>query len=251
MKETKNFKESSAKSIDALFYGIALQFKMDFRSGGKLVTCYIVPLLFFAVMSGIFTSISPEAKNTLIQSMSIFGVSMSALIGLPPSLVEIYASDIKKVYKANGVPISFGFVLSNVSAFIHLFIMCLAIYFVAPLAFDAELPKNPAVYFVSLAFFIIVSLFVASIIGLTVKDQVKTPAFSIALFLPSVMFSGIMFPAELLPKPFEIAGKIFPATWGFELLAENLFRFRTLFPLALIFLSAFLLCVILLKRNRE
>lgn len=124
-------------------------------------------------------------------------------------------------------------------------------FFVASVAFDAELPKNPAVYFVSLAFFIIVSLFVASIIGLTVKDQVKTPAFSIALFLPSVMFSGIMFPAELLPKPFEIAGKIFPATWGFELLSENLFRFRTLFPLALIFLSAFLLCVILLKQNRE
>ncbi len=27
-----------------------------------------------------------------------------ALIGLPPSLVEIYGSDIKKVYLANGVP---------------------------------------------------------------------------------------------------------------------------------------------------
>ena len=31
--------------------------------------------------------------------MTVFGVTMGALIGLPPSLVEIYSSDIKKVYK--------------------------------------------------------------------------------------------------------------------------------------------------------
>ena len=46
---------------------------------------------------------------------------MGALIGLPPSLVEIYSSDIKKVYKANGVPLYLGLVLTNISAYIHLF----------------------------------------------------------------------------------------------------------------------------------
>ena len=32
--------------------------------------------------------------------MTVMGVSMGALLGLPPSLVEIYGSDIKKMYKA-------------------------------------------------------------------------------------------------------------------------------------------------------
>ena len=78
--------------------------KWNIRSRTLLLTCYLVPLLFFAVMGGICTSVMPEAKETLIQSMTVFGVSMGALIGVPPSLVEIYGSKIRQVYKANGVP---------------------------------------------------------------------------------------------------------------------------------------------------
>ena len=143
-----------------------------------------------------------------------FRSNNGALIGLPPSLVEIYSSDIKKVYKANGVPLYLGLVLTNISAYIHLFIMSIILYIAAPIAFNAEIPENPALYFASLAIFIAVSLSIASIIGLAVKDQAKTSMVSIIIFLPSIMLSGIMFPIELLPKAFEIVGKIFPASMG-------------------------------------
>ena len=86
--------------MGAFLYGVSLQWKLDIRSKTLLITCYIVPLLFFAIMGGIFASVMPEARYTLIQSMTVFGVTMRALIGLPPSLVEIYSSDIKKVYKS-------------------------------------------------------------------------------------------------------------------------------------------------------
>ena len=43
-------------------------------------------LTFFAVMGGIFTSLTPDTGNTLIQSMTVLGVSTGTLIGLPPSL---------------------------------------------------------------------------------------------------------------------------------------------------------------------
>ena len=82
--------------MKALFYGITLQFKMDIRSKSLLITCYLIPLLFFAIMGEIFTSITPESKNTLIQSMTIMGISMGTLIGLPPSIIEIYGTKIKK-----------------------------------------------------------------------------------------------------------------------------------------------------------
>ena len=85
--------------MGAFLYGVFLQWKLDIRSKTLLITCYIVPLLFFAVMGGIFTSVMPQAKDTLIQSMTVFGVTMGALIGLPPSLVEIYSTDIKKFIK--------------------------------------------------------------------------------------------------------------------------------------------------------
>lgn len=92
--------------MNGFLYGVALQWKLDIRSKSLLVACYIVPLIFFLLMGSIFTSVMPEMGSTLIQSMIVMSVSMGAFIGLPPSLIETYGSDIKKVYKANGVPIS-------------------------------------------------------------------------------------------------------------------------------------------------
>lgn len=218
------------------------------RSKTLLITCYIVPLLFFAVMGGIFTSVMPQAKETLIQSMTVFGVTMGTLIGLPPSLVEIYSTDIKKVYKANGVPLHLGLVLTNISAYIHLFIMSVVLYFAAPIAFNAEIPDNPGRYFISLAVFIAVSLSIASIIGLAVKDQAKTSIVSIIVFLPSILLSGIMFPIDLLPKAFQTAGKIFPASWGYRIIADHIFQLKNLVPLTVLFVLAVFACIILLRR---
>lgn len=232
----------------AFLYGVFLQWKLDMRSKTLLITCYIVPLLFFAVMGGIFTSVMPQAKDTLIQSMTVFGVTMGALIGLPPSLVEIYSTDIKKVYKANGVPLYLGLVLTNISAYIHLFIMSVVLYFAAPLAFNAEIPDNPERYFISLAVFIAVSLSIASIIGLAVKDQSKTSMVSIIVFLPSILLSGIMFPIDLLPKAFQTAGKIFPASWGYRIMADHIFQLKNLVPLTVLFVLAVFACIILLRR---
>lgn len=234
--------------MGAFLYGIFLQWKLDIRSKTLLITCYIVPLLFFAIMGGIFTSVMPEARYTLIQSMTVFGVTMGALIGLPPSLVEIYSSDIKKVYKANGVPLYLGLVLTNISAYIHLFIMSIILYIAAPLAFNAEIPENPMLYFASLAIFIAVSLSIASIIGLAVKDQAKTSMVSIIIFLPSIMLSGIMFPIELLPKAFEIVGKIFPASWGYRVMTDSTFQLENLLPLVAILILAICVCGILLRK---
>lgn len=234
--------------MSAFLYGVSLQWKLDIRSKTLLITCYIVPLLFFAVMGGIFTSVMPEARYTLIQSMTVFGVTMGALIGLPPALVEIYSSDIKKVYKANGVPLYLGLVLTNISAYIHLFIMSIILYIAAPLAFNAEIPENPVLYFASLAIFIAVSLSIASIIGLAVKDQAKTSMVSIIIFLPSIMLSGIMFPIELLPKAFEMVGKIFPASWGYKVMADSTFQLENLLPLVVILILAICVCGILLRK---
>ena len=103
--------------MKALLYGIGLQFKFDIRSKGMLITCYIVPLVFFLFMGGIFTSIDPNATKTLISSMTVFTIIMSALFGVPPAVAEIYGTDVKKVYKANGAPIWFGVISQNSSKF--------------------------------------------------------------------------------------------------------------------------------------
>ena len=180
--------------------------------------------------------------------MTVFAVTMGALIGLPPSLAEIYRSDVKNAYQANGVPLASGLILTNISAFVHLLIMSSVLYVIAPIAFDAKIPEQPGTYLGGLVILIAVSLSAASIIGLAVKDTANTSMFSILLFLPSIMLSGIMFPMDLLPKPFEIAGKLFPAAWGYKLMTSSSFSLQTLCPLCGIFLTATILCGILLRR---
>ena len=154
----------------------------------------------------------------------------------------------KNAYQANGVPLSLGLFLTNISAFVHLLIMSFILYVIAPAAFDAKIPAHPGIHFVGLITLIAVSLSIASVIGLAVKDTANTSMFSILLFLPSTMLSGIMFPSDMLPKAFVLAGKLFPATWGYAFMTKSNFMWHDLWPLLVIFLAAVLVCAALLKK---
>ena len=237
--------------MNGFLYGVALQWKLDIRNKSLLVTCYIVPLIFFLLMGGIFTSVVPEMRSTLIQSMIVMSVSMGAFIGLPPSLIETYGSDIKKVYKANGVPIYMGIIAMFLSAFVHLMITCIVIVLLAPILFEATLPTQLPLFFLALAIYIIVSLSIGSVLGLTVKNQAKLTMIAQLVFLPSIMLSGIMFPIELLPDFLEAIGLIFPASWGYRLMLNNGLCFENLWYLIFIFFAAIIVCGIVLKKQKS
>ena len=218
--------------MTGFLYSLTLQWKLDIRSKSLLVTYYIVPLIFFLLMGGIFTSVMPEMDSTLIQSMIVMSVSMGSFLGLPPSLIEIYGSDIKKIYKANGVPIHLGLVTMVLSAFVHLMITCMAILLLAPILFKANLPSQFPLFFLALAIYIFVSLSIGSILGLTVNNQAKLTMIAQLIFLPSIMLSGIMFPITLLPDFLQVIGRLFPASWGFRLMVDYGFGLENLWYLA-------------------
>lgn len=235
--------------MSGFFYSVALQWKLDIRSKSLLVTCYVVPLLFFLLMGGIFTSVMPEMKQTLIQSMIVMSVSMGAFIGLPPSLIETYGSEIKKVYKANGAPAASGLVTMFLSAFIHLTLMSVVILALSPLLFGAVLPDCLPHFFSALAFYIAASLCVGSILGLAVKNQGKLTMIAQLVFLPSIMLSGILFPADLLPDVLKHTGRVLPAFQGFQLMLDGGFLPERLWYFILVFCAAFIVCGILLKKQ--
>ena len=175
---------------------------------------------------------------------------MGAFIGLPPSLIETYASDIKKAYKANGVPICLGLVTMFLSAYVHLMITCVVIVLLAPILFKATLPAQLPFFFLALAIYIIVSLSIGSVLGLTIKNQAKLTMIAQLVFLPSIMLSGIMFPIEFLPDFLETIGQIFPASWGYRLMLDNGFCLENLWYLIFIFFTAVMVCGIILKKQK-
>ena len=236
--------------MKGFLYGLALQCKLDLRSKTILVTCYIVHLLFFLLMGSIFGSVMPEMKETLIPSMIVMSVSMGAFIGLPPSLIETYGTDVKKVYKANGIPLHVGLITMFLSTFFHLMISCVIILLLAPVLFDAASPKNIPLFLLALAVYAVVSLSIGSILGLVVKSQAKVTMIAQLLFLPSIMLSGIMLPVEILPESLKILGRIFPATWGYRLMLDNGFHIKNLWYLIIVFCIAVIVCMILLKKQK-
>lgn len=237
--------------MNGFLYSAALQWKLDIRSKSLLVTCYIVPLIFFLLMGGIFTSVMPEMRSTLIQSMIVMSVSMGAFIGLPPSLIETYGSEVIKLYKANRVPLYSGLAAMVLSAFVHLMITCVIILLLAPVLFDAALPANLPLFFLALAVYISVSLGIGSILGLIVKNQAKLTMIAQLVFLPSIMLSGIMFPVGLLPDFLKNIGRIFPAFRGYRLMLDHGFRLENLWYLILLFCASVIVCGVLLNKQKS
>ena len=237
--------------MNGFLYSLALQWKLDIRSKSLLVTYYIVPLIFFLLMGGIFGSVMPEMGSTLIQPMIVMSVSMGAFLGLPPSLIETYGSDIKKSYKANGVPIHLGLVTMVFSAFLHLMITCMVILLLAPILFKASLPSQLPLFFLALAIYIFVSLSIGSILGLTVKNQAKLTMIAQLVFLPSIMLSGIMFPRNLLPDFLQAIGRLFPASWGYRLKLDHGFGLENLWYLILVSCISVMTCILLLNQQKS
>ena len=164
--------------------------------------------------------------------------------------MEIYSGEIKKVYEANGVPLFLEFIIHFLSAFIHLFIMSTIIFFLAPLIFDTTIPSNLPVYLISLAIFIATTLSIGSVFGLVMKDVSKLTMISQLVFMPSLMLSGIMFPAEMLPKVLEYADKTFPATWAFKAMTNNVFELSLYIPMIVVFIISIIICAFILRTDK-
>lgn len=234
--------------MKAFLYGVCLQWKLDIRNKDIIIVYYIVPIVFFMFMGGIFSSINPLAYETLIASMSIFGITMGAYLGTPTPLVHMYASEMKKSYKIGGIPLWAAAVNNFISSCVHLFLMSIIIYMIAPIAFDAAIPENAVIYFISLIMYILVSVSIGTALGLFVKSASKLTMVSQMLFLPFIMLSGIMFPNDLLPDVLQMIGRLFPASWSFEMMQNSSFDIASFWPLCMMFFISLIGIIYRLKK---
>ena len=234
--------------MEVFLYATLLQWKRDLRNKNILLVYYIIPLLFWAFMGAVFSSITPEIKKVLIQMLTVLSVSTGAILGAPVSLVDTYTSDVKKAYIVGNIRLWIGVVSNFISALIHLSIVSVIIYILTPIVFQAEKSHNLLVYIVSLLLFMITSISVGTVLGLYVKDQSKLTIYSQMVYLPSLMLSGAMFDASLLPKAFVVVGKLFPATWGYLTMKNAVLSIHFIMPQIIIIVLSFLLIVFRLAR---
>ncbi|MFU0828822.1 MAG: ABC transporter permease [Lachnoclostridium sp.] len=238
--------------MELFAYSILLQWKRNLRNKDILLVYYLIPLGFWALMGAIFSAINPLMKKELIQVLTVVAVSTGALLGVPISLSESYTSEIKKIYITGNIKLWIGVVSNFISAFFHLSIVCVIIFLFTPIIFQAEKTPGLNIYIPSLALFMITSIGLGSVIGMYVKNQSKLTIYSQIAYMPSIMLSGIMFDASLLPKVLEAIGKLFPATWGFLAIKSSEISLRYFMPQFIIFgISVILIIVRLVRIMKE
>jgi ABC-2 type transport system permease protein len=219
--------------MKAFLYGLLLHFKLDLRNRDILVTYYVVPIVFFFLMGGVLSFINPAVKTTLTGSMIVFAVTMGSALGTPLPLIEHYGSDIHKAFQVGGIPSWVEVVYNFLSGFAHLLIVAIIISVFAPMAFGAGYPTSNVTVVVGLLVFLSTSVLLGCLFGLLVKSTAKLTLLSQAVFLPSVLLTGIMFPSSFLPDFLGKLAMVLPATWGFKALTSPRFDFSLLWPLLL------------------
>ncbi len=238
--------------MDVLAYATLLQWKRDLRNKNIFMVYYLIPIIFLFLMGAVFTSIMPDIKTELMQVMTVLAVSTSALLGVPVSLVDTYASEIKKAYVVGNIKLWIGVVSNFFSALLHTSMVCVIITILTSIIFHADRPDNFSTYLITLFIFMITSIAVGTVIGLYVKDASKLTIISQLAYLPSIMLSGIMFDITLLPKAFIMIGKMFPATWGFLAMKESSISFQYILPQFVILgVSVILTCYRLIRIMKE
>lgn len=223
--------------MQAFLYGVFLQWKLDLRRRDILIVYYLLPLVFFLFMGSVFSSINPEMRQDLIPAMNIFAISIGGFIGSPDPLNAFYHSDMKKAYQVAHIPLWTPFVNNFISAFVHLFITNILIIIIAPSLYGSLLPESIGFYLLGLILYLLGVIGIGSIIGIFIKSNSKITMISQLFFLPSIMLSGIMFPATMLPEVMQIASKILPATWAREALHATSFSLAHVILLVILIVS--------------
>ncbi|MDF2512867.1 MAG: type transporter [Herbinix sp.] len=234
--------------MKAFIISLYIQFRGDMRDKGVLMVYYLVPLVFYLVMGSILKLPGLESEMTLITSITIFAMSMSSFLGMPQTLVKARENSVLNAYRVAGIP-AWSLPLSSIIiSLFHIMIVVIIILVSAPYLFQAEWPQSILLHIFSMGIVAIASEALGVLLACFVKKQSSLTLVGQCLFLPTVMLSGIMFPANLLPKPMQIVGEILPAAQGMRLVSDGALQFTPLFVLLSTIFVAFAIAVILFRR---
>lgn len=231
---------------------LGIQFRCDLRDKGVLLVYYLVPLVMYFVLGAIVGAMSHANEDYMLQAVAcLFTISMSAYIGLPQPLARAREQGVLNAYRVAGIP-AWGTLLSHVLiAFLHIMIVCVIITFTAPLIFDVPPAKNPAAFFGVIALVTIASEALGTFVSAVVSKANAVMMLGQVLFLASIMFSGIMFPAELLPDGLAAVGSVLPSARA-QLAISGKDAALNLGILTAVAVVAFVLAVLLFaRRNRK
>lgn len=178
---------------------MSFEFRSGIRNKSLLLLNYLFPLGFYLMASALMTGLNPDFRLTLIPAMVLFTILSSTLLGLPDPIVTSRESGIYRSYKIHGIPKLSILLIPTLATILHTIVVAVIITLTAPLLFDAVMPANMLSFALGSLLMAFASASLGLLIGVVSPSSRTTVLLGQAVFLPSMMIGGLMFPAHMLP----------------------------------------------------
>lgn len=191
-------------------------FSFEFRSGIRdrtlLLLFYLFPLGFYFLASALMTGLNPAFRETLIPAMVFFSVLTGALLGVPDPIVKARDAGIFRSYKIHGIPELSILLIPALTTLMHMIVVALIIVLTAPLLFDAVIPINWFGFLLAFMLMVFAAMGIGLLFGVVAPNSQSAVLMGQAIFLPSMLIGGLMFPAAYLPETMGKLSRLMPTT---------------------------------------
>lgn len=234
--------------IKAIFTSLAIQFKNDIRDKNTLLVYYIIPLIFYFAMGSILNIISQDGGIPLAAICAILALSIAAYLGLPLTIVKAREQGVMKAYRVAGIPEYIVPLCSIIIVLVHILIMTTIIVISAPGIFGTPATENLPGFYLTIILVALASEGLGVLLSSLVKKQSTMGMAGQILFLPSIMFTGLMFPASFLPEALQRVGGVLPAGIGTQAFGPLGTLWQEFLALAVISVAAFAVAALIFRR---
>lgn len=234
--------------MKSLMFQFKFEFIKAFRDKTLLTLTYLMPLGFYLMMGFFMVEVNPFFLEILIPSMVIFTILTSTLMGIPSVVVDNRNSGVLKSYKIYGISKYQYIFINSITSLIHVLINSLIIVVSANYLFNAPMPNNYGLFTLLTIIGVFTFTGISTFIGVISKNNKTTILFAQAIYLPSMILSGVMVPSEMIPESVGKISNIIPTTHlmrGFRELAYintfNLADLTSIFALISIGIVSYIL----------
>jgi ABC-2 type transport system permease protein len=198
--------------VSAFIHHLAYDFRTGIRDRSKLLMFYLFPLVFFALMGGLMSSVNPGFTKVIVPGMVLFAFMCSSLLNLPSILVTAREAGVFRSYRINGVPSASILGIPVIGTAVHMAIIAIVISLAAGRFFGGVMPVSiPG--FVGAALLAFAAFAgIGILIGVAAGNATVSILVSQLIYIPSIVLGGMMVPAGILPPAMQKISQLLPAS---------------------------------------
>ena len=204
--------------MTAFIHHLAYDFKTGIRDRSKLLMFYLFPIVFFALMGGLMSSINPGFKQTMIPGMVLFAFMCSALLNLPGLLVNARETGVFRSYRINGVPSVSIVTIPVISTAVHMAVVAVIITLAGMRFYGGVAPSHALGFAVASLLSYAMYAGIGVLIGVAAGSSTVSILVAQLIYIPSIILGGLMVPAAILPAGLQRVSLLLPATHSMKVL---------------------------------